>query len=561
MKNNLYISAILASILFSGCSIASKGAHEQKDKEILSEKIDSNRSWASNKNYMLMNEIFKIKKDDNISIVTSALSKIGYNIIIDENIHQEDYVFKQDLNFLRFDELLLYINKIYKPGVSLEKISDNMFFLKKNGINKIITEKREEVPYKSVNLSKKIELNGEYTLQEIWEILSNENIKIEFLFLNKDNLSKTIPSYSGTIGGLIDFMVQQKSLIKKEKENKIEIYDAEVRIFDLKLPTVQLVSKDDMKNLVSDTIKPLEDLKKDIESVAKEAKININPSNGTVTVTADPLTLSSIEKIIDNHNKIYGISVHIEVHIHEVMFNKDDALGIDYSKLAGRLGDLGWTVNMVSSKTMTVTDNSLGFNYGGKSDVNNAIFKFLNTYGDAKILNEPSVETANNLPVIMKIMNKRDIVADTPSALATTANNSATTTQSGSSITKETIESGFAIALYPKVNMETGKISIAMKPIMTSIKEITPFSYGSKESPQTAMLKNIDIKDFTQIVNLEPNQITILGGYRNIQNNGQKNTMPFMNDKDNLLDVISGTKEAKESKSELIMTIRAYIKE
>ena len=92
------------------------------------------------------------------------------------------------------------------------------------------------------------------------------------------------------------------------------------------------------------------------------------------------------------------------------------------------------------------------------------LFKTLNQFGKTAVVTKPTLETINNLPVSLDVVDSLDYVAKIERGSSTSSTNSGLGTSSSSvDVDIETVTTGYSVVLHPKIDGEY--IQIALKNI------------------------------------------------------------------------------------------------
>jgi len=386
-----------------------------------------------------------------------------------------------------------------------------------------------------------------------------------------------VGKYKGSLLDLLSEIEHEYELfIDFEPVTKtITITDKKMKFYDLKLQPLQIQSSgknmngqtvDNLTNLVVDTIKPFEDLEMELRQMVSTKNIVLNRTNGTLSIYGNKGDLERTDIIIDKFNEIYGKSVVINFKIYEVQLNDKNQFGIDYSNIVKEYGKFAFNLNTnMTSSIISTNANGLTIQKtNGTSDnqnLNKGIFQFLNTFGKTTIVTRPILETINNLPVTMNITNSQDYVKsieETITSDRTDTNGVIIKGEVSQNIKTDTIDTGFKLTLYPRI--EKDGIKIALKPNISSLISLDKYEYGTETQRKSIQLKNTSHKDFTQNILIKPNETVMIGGYIIDKSKGDKNSLPMIGKENSFFDVIGSSKSRSIKKSELIFTISATIK-
>jgi len=322
-------------------------------------------------------------------------------------------------------------------------------------------------------------------------------------------------------------------------------------------------------------LRPYEDLKSQLGAVlSSNSTLNLNKSTGQILITANFDELRNVQLLLKKFYEIYSKTIAMDVYIYQVKLKKNNKFGVSFnsnamSRILSSSSSLASSVALnigggLSSTTNPATSElSLTKNYtvpkGTDAKFNKFFLKFLNNFGDTTVLTKPKLETINTIPVSMKITQSQDYVASIDQSTISNTNTNVATTSSSTNVTKGTIQTGFTLGLYPMAE-RNGKIKILIKPKITQLLNITPYTYGSKTNKKIIQLITKSTKDFSQMVNIKNNEVAIISGYIYEDNTASKDALPYMDTtKDSILDPLLSTKSKSIQRNEMIIAIKARI--
>jgi PII-like signaling protein len=565
------VSASIAIFGFSGCAQKSIVSHKETILD------------ASQKANFVQ---YSVKSGEGIDQFFDILRKDGYNIV--NTVPDIDKLkFKSDLKNITLKDGIDYIEREYKRRFKLDYQSNTMVYFqeiksaKKNDEQYINLKKNGEyvdklIGYRDIN--KKMNIKGEYTYQDMFYLLSKEGYQIHFKLYGAEKAAdlgkKTVTNYNGTVYTFLkDFALNNKLFIDvDQKTNSIYLIDMLTKHYDLKLQPIQISTSEGFQGMMSDAVNPFGDLETELKTLIEgHGKININKTNGTLTVYGDEYALAMSDNVVEEFNAIYGKSIKIELHVFEVELKDDQSFGLDLSNFVSEFGDYATKFNagMTSNISSVNTNSFLIQDLKTKDNINETLFKFLNKYGNTRVVTKPILETVNNLPVSMSIVTEKDYIKK----IEETASGGYTTGTTVSSSTKTvniepaTAKSGFELSVFPKIE-EGGKIKIVMKPKLSSEPIFEDYDYSTEQTDtkgnitkdkRVVKLVQQSIKNISQIITVKDNELAVIYGYIYEKENFDKNTMPGVGSGDSYLDNVLSSKTNTKTKTELIFTLRASV--
>lgn len=289
---------------------------------------------------------------------------------------------------------------------------------------------------------------------------------------------------------------------------------------------------------------------KDLESqvkgmLSKRGTMFVSEATATLTVTDYPNHLASIETFVSVLSKELTRQVMVQVDVIEITLNDRSAHGIDWTAVSGRVGQLGFNLNIanasnvfpsgVSAPTLTATYRA------GSTTAATALVKALETQGRVSVKTQPRVVTLNNQQAIIQIGSEVSYVAQ---ASTTTTTSVGSTT----ALIPGVARSGLMMYLLPRV-MPKDDIMMQMSLSINSIKQIRSITSGGS----TIEVPEIATKNFQQMTRLKNGQSMVLAGFRQISSEqkgeGVSREAPW----------IFGSQSATDGRVDTIVLITPYI--
>lgn len=569
----LKYSAILIPLLFlSGCSFKGNSNPVTMDQQLVNDPTDI--FSMKEKNFPMKVKANETKFNE---LIKEFNEKNPFKYVVINEI-ENDFVLKYDYDFKNLEEFIDYVNASLNRKITLARYSGLMYK---------ITEKKEISIFDEDYLidvgglnfvDRPIQLLGDITHVDAIDMIEKDfnipiiiksNTPIEESPLN----DKKLKDYQGTVKKLIQRIAIENKLFIRFHKGMVVLTDVDTKNFELKIPSLDLKTSGIFKDMTSVVLNPYDDLQQELETVlGDDAVININNSTGNILIKGNYDDLRQAQHIIKNFHDVYSKTISMDVYIYEVSLNRKNKFGVsfDSNMIKDFLGNstykLSTDFNLGSIATDTAA-SSVGFaqNFpvaeGAEAKFNKFFINFLNNFGNTRILTKPKLETINNIPVSMKITTSQDYVASIDETLSTDTGQTTSNTASSTNVTKETIETGFVLGLYP-IAERNDKIKIIIKPVISQLLNITPYEYGSEESPKTIQLITKTEKDFSQIINMNNNEVAVISGYIYEKSIANKDTLPWMNpEEDSFLDPLTSAKTNERERIELIIAIKARIKE
>ena len=326
--------------------------------------------------------------------------------------------------------------------------------------------------------------------------------------------------------------------------------------------------------LGTDMISPLDDLQVQLDSLLKDnVKVNINGSNGTLSVVGDYETIRIVNKLMKDFHEIYSKAIMLEFHVYNVTLKKDLAFGIDYNLLKNELvgGEITKSIDLATnlSGALTTPVNKSSFSNfsgtiispSGKSApevTQSVIFNHLNQFGKAVVVTKPTLGTINNIPVKLDVVNSIDYVYTINQQAIDTTNQNVSNVTSTVEPEIRTVTTGFSLVLQPRIIPQTDSIKIAVKQISSELNRFIDYTYGEKNE-NIIQLKDVSAYEYDETIKLKEGEIAIIGGFVHKKTTSLKNGLPYTDGDDSAFDTLTSTKENNVETIETVITITAKI--
>ena len=552
----------------------------------------------------LKNVELKMKPASNILIsvkkgqtLTDMINKLQYDfpnkIILDKTYTK--LTFTENVNNLTPTEFRDYLRLKYGLNIAIRKFSKKIYTIEEiTDIARKYKRERTDVGIPNKNLN----IKGEFTYLEFFNMLRKENINIfsDIYYPEKTTFSydEKVPEFSGTLKEFLNLLALEKHLFVIVEKDGIRLKDIKTVTYDLELPQVNLApvltpngaktsisissaaSEGGGPTAVTDAggIEPIKALEEQVKAMlGKNGTYSFNHSNGSFSVTGDYETIKITDQLVYDFHEIYGKSIKIELHIYEVRLNDDNLFGIDYSALKSEIvgSAIGQTLSLqtagnsaldlagTSSLTLSQFGNPIVIPGGTDTtpeETQSMIFKYLNQYGRTQVVTKPSLNTINNLPVRLDIIDSVDYVYTLSQTSNTTIGDTVGATTNYSAPEIRTITTGYSVILHPKT--EEDFIKIAIKNIFSTLNGLTPYTYGDN-GENVIYLKDVSAREFDQTVKIKEGEIAIIGGFMYKEKKSVKSGMPTVGPEDSFLDPVTSSKQRTTEKVEVVITVSAKV--
>ncbi|MGB3619764.1 hypothetical protein FT643_02090 [Ketobacter sp. MCCC 1A13808] len=283
-------------------------------------------------------------------------------------------------------------------------------------------------------------------------------------------------------------------------------------------------------------------------------------SVGTINVGGNAKRVDALDQFISNLIINGQRQVNINVQAYEVSLNDDRGAGIDWQQLATVNGSLNgnpfnFDFSSIDGGSRNVVNNANGIfqnnvNYESSSIKADMMLRFLSTYGEVELLNQPNVTVRNGSYAYISTGEELTFIGEIETEEGNN-NNDRTTAKLNS------VRVGVTLAVTPRI-LNDGRIMLEIWPVISSISGEEEYTFeGLKFSVPSIALNELSTEVIT-----ESGKPIQLGGFirRSIEKNLQdlpwkdKMTQSFVNP-------IFKSEDNELSRRELVLTVTPTIVE
>ncbi|KAF1687278.1 pilus (MSHA type) biogenesis protein MshL [Pseudoxanthomonas broegbernensis] len=322
----------------------------------------------------------------------------------------------------------------------------------------------------------------------------------------------------------------------------------------------------------------------------ENARFNLDPGSGTLYVRARPSQMRAVEDLIDHSKKKLRRQVLVEAQILDVSLSDNSNYGVDWNLLRNRVAglygtdpgivtpmpaipgdpDLGIPADPnllpyqrygrfdAQRRQIVFPNQTLGSNVGRAaglsyvSDTFSAAVNVLRSFGNVKVLSNPSVRVRNGSPAYLSVgTNIRYVTKST-----TNVSSGGGGFNTSSDIQTDSLFSGVVIGVAPMIH-ENGSVELLVHPMQT---EVEPASLALREFPNgnAVTLPVINVKGITTTLNLRDGDTVMLGGLIDQQGGMDDRGIPGLSDIPGL-GRLFGAREKTHKTRELVVVLRVKV--
>lgn len=348
--------------------------------------------------------------------------------------------------------------------------------------------------------------------------------------------SKMLVSYRGPLSGLLDEISSRFGIWWKYEKNEIYFFKYETKTFVIySLPTKPTLSVNmggsasgesgDASTSLSSSvsIELWDNMQTAISAMIGEgSKLAMDPSNGTISVTATPIEIQRIAAYVNEQNARLSRQVAISVKVLQVTVSDSDQYGLN---LAGAFDDGKTSIGIAGAAGLSedVTKNLTMAIKPGNWSVS-AFIQAISKQNNTTLVTSGTVTTLNNKPAPIQVTRKENYISE-----ITKTNSGSSDTSSDYDVSTETeeIETGFTLNVLPRV-LEHGRMMMMFNLTLSDLIELQKVYLTTSEDPSTAnsgqYIQNpiIETRGFTQEVAMKSGESLILSGYERVENETSK---------------------------------------
>jgi len=266
--------------------------------------------------------------------------------------------------------------------------------------------------------------------------------------------------------------------------------------------TMDFVSEFKFWDKISDDVGYI--LHRDEDSHQIQGKVLINQEGGMLTVTGTKKQLFRVEKYITTLMNRLHKEILLEAKIIEVIYNEDNAEGIDWSKfelsIRGSSDALRQRKSNVLSGDFKKPNYLIGYDFSMEG-----LISFLKTQGDVNIVSNPKVMTLNNQPAVINVGTEVNYRYQTES----TTDLSSDTGNTAISYENDSTFVGVTLDITPQVT-KNDYIILKINPVISELVNIDSKHVDNNGIPILA--PDIKIKQLSSIVKVKNNNKIVVGG-------------------------------------------------
>ena len=295
------------------------------------------------------------------------------------------------------------------------------------------------------------------------------------------------------------------------------------------------------------------------------AAVIANPETGILNIRATSRQHEKVQEFLDNVMTNARRQVLIEATVAEVQLSNQYQRGIDWQRLRSGAPTTGVPAFGQGSSGMEFGQSSAGtpagintnaFVIGGAiTSLNfNFALKFLESFGDVRVLSSPKISVLNNQTAVLKVVD--NLVYFTIQAQTQTTTNAPSLTTF--TTTLNSVPVGFILSLVPQIS-EADTVVLNLRPtISRKIGDVADPNPNLAAAGVVSLVPVIQTREMESVLRVQSGQVAVLGGLMQDQRSRTEDTIPGINAIPGLGELLEQKNESN-TKTELVIFLRATV--
>ena len=292
----------------------------------------------------------------------------------------------------------------------------------------------------------------------------------------------------------------------------------------------------------------------------------IDPSVGTITVTAKPSAMQTVRDYINNFKKQLYQQIEIEAKIIEVYLADRTKIGLDWGSILEDLsvsGVVDFGSNGQVYPWIPTSDDSVSeTRFVSKVSINSLDFSVLinalDEQGDAQVLSNPKLTVLNGQPAVISVGKHHTYISDLSAEWDDSSNGSSSYPRITYTTNVDTVVEGVSFGVMANI-IEGSKIIMQLTPITTELEngeiayEVIDQTTGAKVG-----LPVLNVREMSTTVEVNDGEMLIIGGLIDSVQQNDSQFVPLVG-KIPILKYLFGYEEKQLRKRELVILLAPKI--
>lgn len=300
----------------------------------------------------------------------------------------------------------------------------------------------------------------------------------------------------------------------------------------------------------------------------------LNHMTGSLYVRARPSQVASIDKLVDRVQTVMHRQVQVEAQLIDVQLNDGFQFGVDWNLLrdhvAGVYGNSPLTLGSAESpfpgregilippRTLTLPAQTIGSALGRGAglvygqDSFSVALSALRSFGNVKVLSNPSVRVRNGTPAMLSVGTNTRYVAKSAVTIDTLAANSLRTAD----VQTDSLFSGIIVGVVPFIH-EDGRVELLVHPMQTEVDQAS-LALVDAGGGSRVTLPVVNYKGITTTLNLNNGDTVLIGGLIDQKTASTNRGLPGASDVP-VLGNLFDDRQKQHASRELVVVLRAHV--
>ncbi|MBF0609980.1 MAG: pilus (MSHA type) biogenesis protein MshL [Magnetococcales bacterium] len=298
---------------------------------------------------------------------------------------------------------------------------------------------------------------------------------------------------------------------------------------------------------------------------------HINRQTGTLFLRARPSAVRNATKLIENYRQILARQILIEARIMEIRLDNSHQAGIDWNMLSNQLSvgrgisqslagvtnalppfdsanvtrQLLTTGTLAAANTQS-TAKALSIAYA--SDHGKAILSLLKTFGDVKIVSNPTIRAKHAQPAMISVGQSSAYVKEVK-----TTNTTSTVNSTETQVEVDSVFNGLLIGVVPFIT-EGQRVSLTINPVKSEVDMSNMQETGTTQ----ITLPRVELKELSTVLDVNNGDTVFLGGLIDKDRRQSKQGVPVLSDIP-LLGGLFTTTDNQDALRELVIMLHVTV--
>ena len=307
----------------------------------------------------------------------------------------------------------------------------------------------------------------------------------------------------------------------------------------------------------------------------EKARYSLDTMTGSLFVRARPSRVRAVETLIDANKRMLGRQVLVEAQLIDVQLNDNFSFGVDWTLLRNRVAGIYGTDtltqapatspypaphhNALEPNTLTIPQKvigtaagrGLGLSYLGDSF--QAALSALRSFGNVRVLSNPSVRMRNGTPAYLAVGTNYRYVTKVTNSFS---NPGGGATTASSDVETSSLFSGVVIGVAPFIH-DDGEIELLVHPMQT---QLVPGTLDRVDvgNGNSVTLPQINFKGITTTLNVKDGDTVLLGGLIDQSVSNNDSGIPGVSDIPAVGKLFDAKTNSHDSR-ELVMVLRVHV--